>query len=99
MHAPQIATIYITYELTPKDGTDLAQLRSGPIVRRHDVVKGRFGLVVDNLLQIREMILHDHVKGWFKVRRGNLSERRQIERLRGPRLKEGIGRRQSRGGA
>ena len=89
--------LYITYKLTPKDGTDLAQLRSGPIVRRHDVVKGRFGLVVDNLLQVRQMILHGHVEGWFEMRGRDVGKGRQIERLRRPRLQEGIGRGQGRG--
>ena len=90
--------LHITCKLTPKDGPNLAQLRSGPIVRRHDVVKGRFGLVVDNLLQIRQMILHGHVEGWFEMGRGDVGKGRQIERLRRPRLQEGVGRGQSRGG-
>ena len=83
--------------LTPKDGSNLAQLRSGPVVRGNDVVEGRFGLVVDNLLQVRQMLLHGHVECWFEVGRRDFGEGRQIERLRRPRLQEGIGRGQGRG--
>ena len=79
-------------QLTAKDGPNLAQLRPGPIVRGDDVVKSRLGFVVDDLLQVGQMILHGHVECWAKVFRRDLAKGRQIERLGGPGLQEGIGR-------
>eukprot|EP00977_Amphora_coffeiformis_P015659 scaffold4603_cov175-Amphora_coffeaeformis.AAC.4 len=45
---------------------------SGPIQGRHDIVKGGFGGVVHNGLQVVEMGLHGHREGGLKVGRVNL---------------------------